>query len=205
MITQLRGGQKVVSKKSDQPDRRTLKTQRQLKKVFVKLLHDNPIDKITVAELTRESDIGRGTFYIHFKDVYDLYDSVVADTVNQLTGIFEKYYPRDENNDFTPIATNIVAYFVDHQQLFEALTDRGENIQAFKQINALFIYYVLDAEHIDASNEKYRAAVGFACSGLIGTITDWLNTQPQSTVDDLVTVISKSIAAMREVAKSFKH
>lgn len=202
MIARLRGGQKVVSKKSDQPDRRTLKTQRQLKKVFVKLLHEKPIDKITVAELARASDIGRGTFYIHFKDVYDLYDSVVADTVNQLTRIFDKYYPRDGDNNFTPLAAQIVTFVVDNEQLFAAITACGENIQAYKQMNALFIYYVLEAEHIDASNAKYRAAVGFACSGLIGAITDWLDTQSQSAVDDLVTVISKSIAAMREVARS---
>lgn len=204
MIARLRGGQKVVSKKSNQPDRRTLKTQRQLKKVFVKLLHDKPIDKITVAELARESDIGRGTFYIHFKDVYDLYDSVVTDTVNQFARIFDKFYPRDEDNDFTPLATQIVTFVVNHSELLEALTDRGEDIQAFKQINALFIYYVLDAEQIDSSNAKYRAAVGFASGGLICAITDWLTTQPQSAVDDLITVISKSIAAMREVAQSLK-
>lgn len=205
MITQLRGGRKVVSKKSNQPDRRTLKTQRQLKKVFVKLLHDKPIDKITVAELARESDIGRGTFYIHFKDVYDLYDSVVADTVNQLTRIFDKFYPRDGNNNFTPLAAQIVTFVVNNSELLEALTDCGEDIQAFKQINTLFIYYVLDAEHIDPSNAKYRTAVRFASGGLICAVADWLTVQPSSSAGDLVTVISKSIAAMREVAQSLKY
>ncbi len=95
----------MVSKQSNQPDRRNVKDPA-VKKVFVKLLHDKPIDKITVAELARESDIGRGTFYIHFKDVYDLYDSVVTDTVNQFARIFDKFYPRDEDNDFAPSNAN---------------------------------------------------------------------------------------------------
>ncbi|WP_203650153.1 TetR/AcrR family transcriptional regulator [Secundilactobacillus yichangensis] len=194
----------MVSKQSDQPDRRTVKTQRQLKKIFVKLLHEKPIDKITVAELARASDIGRGTFYIHYKDVYDLYDSVVADTVNQLTQIFEKYYPRDGDNQFTPLAAQIVKFILDNQQLFEALTHYGEDVRALKHINALFVYYVLEAEHIDTTNTKYRDAVSFASCGLIGTLTEWLTAKSASSVDDIVTVISKSIAAMREVAVSLK-
>lgn len=205
MIARLRGGNKVVSKQSDQPDRRTIKTQRQLKKMLVKLLHDKPIDKITVAELARASDIGRGTFYIHYKDVYDLYDSVVADTVNQLTGIFQTYYPRDGDNNFTPLAAQIITSIVENQQLFEALTNFGKDVKTLKRINARFVYYVLDAEKVDTSNTKYRAAVGFASCGLIGTITDWLTSKTNCPTDDLVIVISKSIAAMKEVAVSLKH
>lgn len=194
----------MAPKKSEQPDRRTVRTQRQLKTMLIKLLHDKSIDKITVAELARASDIGRGTFYIHYKDVYDLYDSVMADTVNQLTGIFDNYYPRDGNHNFTPLAAQIVKFIVAHQQLFEALTHYGENIQALKRINELVIYYILDAEHINKSNHKYVAAVGFASCGLIGIITSWVNSEAQTPADDLITVISKSIAAMQEVAMSLK-
>lgn len=194
----------MVSKQSDQPDRRTKKTQRQLKKMLVKLLQDKPIDKITVAELARASDIGRGTFYIHYKDVYDLYDSVVADVVNQLTGIFKQYYPRDGDSNFAPLAAQIVIFVVDNQQLFEALTSHGDNLESLKRMNTLIVYSVLDAEHVDTSNVKYRAAVGFASCGLIGTIIDWLTTQAASPIDDLITVISKSIEAMKKVAVSLK-
>lgn len=191
----------MVSKKSDQPDRRTVKTQRQLKNSMVKLLQSKPIDKITVAELARSCDIGRGTFYIHYKDVYDLYDAVVADTINQLKRIFEESYPRDGNEDYAPLAAQLINYILEHRPLFDALTQHGKNLQTLGRITNIFAGFVLDIEHVDKSNHQFATTIEFASSGVIGTIAGLL-TQPQPPVDSLTAIISQSLTALRKVAKS---
>ena len=62
--------------KSDKTDHRSRYTQTVIKDGLVKLLNDKPLNKITVAELCEVSQINRGTFYNHFYDVFDVYESI---------------------------------------------------------------------------------------------------------------------------------
>jgi len=57
-------------------DRRVLKTERAIRETFLSLLKDTNLNQITVTELSRRTDLGRGTFYLHYRDVYDLYDHI---------------------------------------------------------------------------------------------------------------------------------
>jgi AcrR family transcriptional regulator len=53
-------------------DRRIVKTKRLLENALVKLMIEKGFDKISIKDLTEEADINRGTFYLHYKDKYDL-------------------------------------------------------------------------------------------------------------------------------------
>ncbi len=57
-------------------DRRVRKTRRQLKECLTRLLKEKKIQDITVRELAEMADINRGTFYLHYKDVFDLMDQI---------------------------------------------------------------------------------------------------------------------------------
>ena len=53
-------------------DRRVRKTKRQLRLALMQLMSEKSVKDISVRELAAIADINRGTFYIHYKDVYDL-------------------------------------------------------------------------------------------------------------------------------------
>mgnify|MGYP000694826565 CR=1 FL=1 len=57
-------------------DRRVRKTKRQLRLALMKLMAEKSVKDISVRELAAIADINRGTFYIHYKDVYDLLSSL---------------------------------------------------------------------------------------------------------------------------------
>lgn len=194
----------MVSKKSHQPDRRSLKTQQQLKENFIAFLHDKPIDKITVAELARACNIGRGTFYIHYKDVYDLYDAIVDDTVNQLNLILEKLFPHDGDSNFQPLSAQIIKFVVNHKSLFEALTNHGTNVLVLKRINTLVACQMLEELHVTSADPKYLALVQFTSSGLISVVMDWVINRPQAQLSDLTDVISVTIATLKQAAKALE-
>lgn len=56
-------------------DRRVRKTRGQLRQGLVRLMREKSIQDITVKELCEECDINRGTFYLHYTDVYQLLHS----------------------------------------------------------------------------------------------------------------------------------
>lgn len=43
-----------------------------IRKEFIRMLNDKPINKITVKELSERCDINRNTFYYHYSDIYQL-------------------------------------------------------------------------------------------------------------------------------------
>ena len=57
-------------------DRRVRKTRGQLRQGLVRLMREKSIQDITVKELCEECDINRGTFYLHYTDVYQLLHSI---------------------------------------------------------------------------------------------------------------------------------
>ena len=57
-------------------DRRQRKTQRAIEREFIRLLQAKPLNKISVAEIVSEADISRSTFYLHYTDIYELYDQI---------------------------------------------------------------------------------------------------------------------------------
>lgn len=46
------------------------------------LLKERPLKSITVTELAELADVNRATFYVHFQDVYDMFDQVKEEFCN---------------------------------------------------------------------------------------------------------------------------
>ena len=57
-------------------DRRVRKTKKQLRQGLTQLLQTKNINEISVRELSDLVDINRGTFYLHYRDIYDLLDQI---------------------------------------------------------------------------------------------------------------------------------
>ena len=56
----------------------SLNTKAKIKDAFFKLLYERKsASKITVKELCLEAGIQRSTFYIHYRDIYDIEDSII--------------------------------------------------------------------------------------------------------------------------------
>ena len=65
-------------------DRRVRKTRSQLRKCLSILLETKKIQNITVKELAQMADINRGTFYLHYKDVYETKENKQSDLLKKI-------------------------------------------------------------------------------------------------------------------------
>lgn len=57
----------------NQNDLRVKKTKKAIHNTFMELLKVKPISKISVTELAKAAEINKATFYLHYKDIFDLY------------------------------------------------------------------------------------------------------------------------------------
>jgi AcrR family transcriptional regulator len=67
-------------------DRRVQKTQHLLREALVSLIREKPYDVITVNEILDRANVGRSTFYTHFRDKDDLLVSGIHDMLGPVHG-----------------------------------------------------------------------------------------------------------------------
>jgi len=65
-------------------DRRSRRTRRAVIDAMVALLCERTFTEITVQQLIDRADIGRATFYAHFRDKLDVVDAVMSDVLDGL-------------------------------------------------------------------------------------------------------------------------
>ena len=56
-------------------DMRIEKTRRSIINAFLQLRAQKPLEKITVKELSALAEINKATFYLHYRDIYELSES----------------------------------------------------------------------------------------------------------------------------------
>jgi AcrR family transcriptional regulator len=65
------------------------KTRGQLRQGLVRLMREKSIQDITVKELCEECDINRGTFYLHYTDVYQLLHSIEDELLEEFERVLD--------------------------------------------------------------------------------------------------------------------
>jgi len=175
------------------PDRRIIKTEQQIADVFLAALADHPLSKISVAAITRSANINRGTFYLHYKDVFDLYSKVSQEFIADLERVFDETYPDDEvPTAFVTLTNKILNYIQTNEYAFKILLQADNNAEFIEQIRNLFIRKIIEKEKIPESNQDYIIDVIYNVNGAIGVITAWekgdLNCDIETITERLATI-----------------
>ncbi len=79
-------------------DRRTNRTRRQLREAFFALILEKGYDAVTIEDITERADLGRTTFYLHYKDKEELLLESIDAMVNGLVDyIYQIPSPAETN------------------------------------------------------------------------------------------------------------
>lgn len=65
-------------------DPRVIRTQRLLKQALIELMEERELDKITVQDISDKATVKRVTFYLHYKDKYDLLTKCIDEMLEDL-------------------------------------------------------------------------------------------------------------------------
>ena len=68
-------------------DRRARRTQSKLKEALITLMKNKDINQITVKELAELADINRKTFYLHYRDIFDMLDNIKQNLLEEFTQV----------------------------------------------------------------------------------------------------------------------
>ncbi len=98
-------------------DLRIQKTRQNIFQAFIKLREKYPLEKITVKELTEHAQISKQTFYLHYRDMYDLSECIEESMIQEMLN--ELPYPE-----------NILTHTGEvTKQLFQKAINQGHNFR----------------------------------------------------------------------------
>jgi AcrR family transcriptional regulator len=110
------------------PDRRTQRTRHRLSSAMVELVVEKRFDDITVQNVIERADVGRATFYSHFRDKEDLFEQQWEQFNERLAQQMD--WDKAGKESFVP-----VAFFFQHLQEVQPFY---QGLVRSRKIDALF-------------------------------------------------------------------
>lgn len=70
------------------------RTKQLIQTSFLEILEEKPFEAITIGDIAKKAKINRGTFYLHYKDKYDLLDCIEGQLFAELGEYIDKLQSR---------------------------------------------------------------------------------------------------------------
>lgn len=163
---------KTAAKTRPKTDRRILRTRNALGDALVALMREKNFDDITVQEVLDRAEVGRATFYVHYRDKHDLFLSDVEDFLELICGALK-------GKNANPKRLLPVQEFFTHirevRQFYEAVVRSGKmnDVRALAQgVFARLIEERLQAAGLEIE-ARQRSAQAHALAGSFFSLLDW--------------------------------
>lgn len=177
-------------------DRRVRKTKRQLRLALMKLMSEKSVKDISVRELAAIADINRGTFYIHYKDVYDLLSSLEDELADGLTVVCRRHNAKDSEGKTYPYLMELYQFIQQNSDLCHVLLGKNGDIAFTDRIchilrdeflyDFLAYYYPNDPEMLD-----YFCS--FIVSGNMSLALTWIDNGMKQTHEEMAVLAGEII------------
>lgn len=169
------------------PDRRVLRTKKNIRQAFLQLLSEKSLSQITVKELSDLADINRKTFYMYYSNIEDILAELEDELVLKLVHVFEKELFEKETFDSYSFFENLnrtiqedmeLYRILNHSDLLPHLIQRAKNAL----IEVFFRKYNIPA---DSDNERYILYAEYAASGILSMYTRWFSSDSKMSLEEL--------------------
>ncbi|MDO4266303.1 MAG: TetR/AcrR family transcriptional regulator [Eubacteriales bacterium] len=175
-------------------DRRVRKTKALLKHCLAELLKTKKINEITVRELTDLSDLNRGTFYLHYRDVYDLLEKTEDELIDAVHELLQQHEPAELKLHPHVIFEEIFTLAKDNRDIVEILMGEHGDLQFQDRLKEVVKEKCLkDAMEVYRSKnpENYTVFFYFMLSGCIGILQYWIKTGFKESPSEIARITEK--------------
>lgn len=148
-------------------DRRVRRTRRALHQALIGLMLERGYARITVQDILDRADVGRSTFYAHFRNKDDL---LVGSSTDYLRQAVAQTVPRTAP-PLAPART-LLRLAAEHPDLYRALIGPKSGAVPLRATQRMIAGMLADhfRERLDLPDEEFADTVAFVSWGLLGLI-----------------------------------
>jgi len=173
-------------------DRRVQRTRLTIRSAMVSLIRERGFEALTVQDIIDRADVGRSTFYSHFKSKEDLLTGSVEmmrSTLRKLQRQAMASSKRPEERMFA-FAHELFAHAEQHRDVFAAMVGKHSGAVFQHHLHQMLVDLV--REDVGTSGSRMardamavEAVVQFVAGGLLGLLVSWQERLTRATVDEL--------------------
>lgn len=178
-----------------QGDKRIRRTKKLLRQALTRLMQQKDFQSITVTDVVREADINRGTFYAHYRDVYDLRERIEAEMIADFRGMIAGLQP-SEIATLQPVLSRAVDYLEENREIVTALI-KISGVEGFgKKLIGVLEECRLEGMPFRSVEDIYIAR--FVAMGVVGMLEKWITEAQPIPKHEMISLMAKVLAPLMQ-------
>ncbi len=167
-------------------------TKRAIQESFKKLLSNQPLDKITVKNITDDCGVNRNTFYYHYSDIYQLLEEIFLTEAQKSVEKMEVGQSWEEG-----LKTGLCFVKENKKLIYHVYNSlHRETIERYLYSVSLdfagkFIDNVSKTLKLSVSDDDKKFIASFYKYAIVGIVLDWLEGGMKNDPDELIERMSK--------------
>jgi len=165
-------------------DRRVRRTKKLLTQALTELLQKKQINEITVKELTDLADMNRGTFYLYYRDIFDMLEKIEAELFQKLDTIAQSHEHGELTQQVKPILLDLFHFINENQEMCRVLLSPNGDMNFLHRLYEAIRERCREiwVDQVGGFSEKeFDYRYSFAVVGCAGMIRAWVNRNCQET------------------------
>ncbi len=159
-------------------DRRVRRTKKLLTQALTQLLGEKQINEITVKELTELADMNRGTFYLYYRDVFDMLEKIEDGMFEKMENIIASHENEDVTKTTEPILLDLFTFIGENREMCRVLLSPHGDMNFLHRLNKVLyekcqkVWRATREQRGETEFDYHYSFVIFGCAGLIRA---WVN------------------------------
>jgi AcrR family transcriptional regulator len=188
----------VVEKAPKKDNRKTRYTRMVIRDSLIELMKQRPITGITIKEICALADVSRPTFYAHYRDQYDLLQSIEDETFAYFdNAVFANKTKRLSKREIALFIENVLQYIESDSKSVKVLLSENGDIDFQRKFFRRFIVYLQQViKHYSektSDKEKIECHSVFMVHGTIALVHHWVKSNMNIPKDELAKILVELI------------
>ena len=165
-------------------DIRVKRTKRLIRQGLSELSKTKSLSKISVKELTDLVEINRGTFYLHYKDISDLVDSIETELYNEFSAFMNSLTPQIVLENAPDLLEEYASFAYENKDVLTMLMGAHGDAEFVFKLTSLLdekIYDLCKAYYPNMNHALFDMASEYGKFGAVGILNCWFTKHPEWT------------------------
>ncbi len=150
-------------------DLRVKRTIKSIKEAFFELRKKKPLDKISVKELSELAMINKATFYLHYRDIYELSDTLENEIINRIINETRTLRFINLKSDFPSFAETVSKAIIANSNEIQILFSGFENNHFINHLEDSIKKYIFSSYPTVRNNTENNLLFTFIIQGAFHT------------------------------------
>lgn len=178
------------------PDRRVRRTKALLQQGLIQLMGEKDIKDISVKELSDLVDINRGTFYLHYSDIYDMLAQLEDELFEEFHAILDRTLNPEAGVLSHSTLLEIFSFLERHLELARVMMGPHGDLTFVNRMKDLVKDRIYSIAASRQAVDDYPFIESFIVSGYIGVIEAWLNRPAPPAPQEMAAICSRMVTEL---------